>query len=44
MDMLKQVGQENNVVGWYHSHPGFGPWLSGTDVETQASMEMQGER
>jgi len=34
MDMLKQVGQQNPVVGWYHSHPGFGPWLSGTDVET----------
>ena len=34
MDMLKQVGQTNDVVGWYHSHPGFGPWLSGTDVET----------
>lgn len=23
------------VVGWYHSHPGFGCWLSGTDVGTQ---------
>ena len=35
MDMMKQVGQEHNAIGWYHSHPGFGPWLSGTDVETQ---------
>lgn len=23
------------VVGWYHSHPGFGCWLSGVDVNTQ---------
>jgi hypothetical protein len=23
------------VVGWYHSHPGFGCWLSGTDINTQ---------
>lgn len=31
-------------VGWYHSHPGFGPWLSGTDVETQKSQEMLNPR
>ena len=36
MDMMKQVGRDQNVVGWYHSHPGFGCWLSGTDVATQA--------
>lgn len=24
-----------NVIGWYHSHPGYGCWLSGIDVETQ---------
>lgn len=24
-----------NIVGWYHSHPGYGCWLSGTDVQTQ---------
>lgn len=23
------------VVGWYHSHPGFGCWLSSVDVQTQ---------
>ena len=26
-------------AGWYHSHPGFGCWLSGTDVNTAASFE-----
>ena len=24
-----------NVIGWYHSHPGYGCWLSGIDVATQ---------
>ena len=23
------------MVGWYHSHPGYGCWLSGIDVNTQ---------
>lgn len=27
------------VVGWYHSHPGFGPWLSSVDINTQQSFE-----
>jgi len=44
MDMMKQVGRDQICVGWYHSHPGFGPWLSGTDVETQRSQEMLNPR
>lgn len=44
MDMMKQVGRTENVVGWYHSHPGFGPWLSGTDIETQKSQEQLNPR
>jgi COP9 signalosome complex subunit 5 len=31
----KQVGRLENVIGWYHSHPGYGCWLSGIDVSTQ---------
>ena len=31
----KQVGRMEHVVGWYHSHPGYGCWLSGIDVATQ---------
>ncbi|OWM75600.1 hypothetical protein CDL15_Pgr021765 [Punica granatum] len=31
----KQAGRPENVVGWYHSHPGYGCWLSGIDVSTQ---------
>lgn len=25
----------HNIVGWYHSHPSYGCWLSGIDVNTQ---------
>ncbi|RYP12078.1 hypothetical protein DL765_007493 [Monosporascus sp. GIB2] len=30
-----QGSRPENVVGWYHSHPGYGCWLSGIDVDTQ---------
>ncbi|GLT47000.1 hypothetical protein SLA2020_207230 [Shorea laevis] len=35
LDMLKQTGRPEMVVGWYHSHPGFGCWPSGVDINTQ---------
>nr|XP_039247602.1 COP9 signalosome complex subunit 5-like [Styela clava] len=35
VDNAKQVGRLENVIGWYHSHPGYGCWLSGIDVDTQ---------
>lgn len=31
----REVGQVENAIGWYHSHPGYGCWLSGIDVATQ---------
>ncbi|PKS08263.1 hypothetical protein jhhlp_005206 [Lomentospora prolificans] len=39
MDMLRQTGRPESVVGWYHSHPGFGCWLSSVDIQTQQSFE-----
>lgn len=39
LEMLKQTGRPEMVVGWYHSHPGFGCWLSGVDVNTQQTFE-----
>ncbi|KAI6081100.1 Mov34-domain-containing protein [Hypoxylon rubiginosum] len=39
MDMLTQTGRSESVVGWYHSHPGFGCWLSSVDINTQQSFE-----
>ena len=44
MDMLAQTGRPEVVVGWYHSHPGFGCWLSGTDVNTANSFEQLNPR
>src|SRR5277367_194206 len=32
-------GRPENAVGWYHSHPGYGCWLSGIDVGTQATQQ-----
>jgi len=44
LDMLKQTGRPEMVVGWYHSHPGFGCWFSGTDINTQQSFEQLNPR
>ena len=44
MDRLKQVGRTEIVVGWYHSHPGFGCWLSNVDVNTSQSFEQLNPR
>lgn len=32
-------GRQENVLGWYHSHPGYGCWLSGIDVSTQKLLQ-----
>ena len=39
-DLRYHLDQQNvdrleHAVGWYHSHPGYGCWLSGIDVSTQ---------
>jgi len=44
VDMLGQTGRKETVVGWYHSHPGFGPWLSSVDINTQQSFEQLNSR
>lgn len=44
MEMLALTGRPQSMVGWYHSHPGFGCWLSGMDVETARSYEQQLKR
>ena len=43
--LAKKLKRPNiRVVGWYHSHPGFGCWLSGVDINTQQSFEALSER
>ncbi|KAJ2006697.1 multicatalytic endopeptidase [Coemansia thaxteri] len=44
MEMLKQTGRAESVVGWYHSHPGFGCWLSNVDISTQQAFERLNSR
>lgn len=39
LERSKTVGRFENVVGWYHSHPGYGCWLSGIDVSTQLTNQ-----
>lgn len=39
LEMCRAQGRKENVVGWYHSHPGYGCWLSGIDVETEAMQQ-----
>jgi len=34
-EAAKSVKRLENAIGWYHSHPGYGCWLSGIDVSTQ---------
>ncbi|KAK4988861.1 COP9 signalosome catalytic subunit rri1 [Elasticomyces elasticus] len=36
----RDAGRVENVVGWYHSHPGYGCWLSGIDVATQHTQQL----
>jgi 26S proteasome regulatory subunit N11 len=44
LEMLGKTGRPEVVVGWYHSHPGFGCWLSGVDINTQQSFEQLNHR
>lgn len=44
LDLLQRTGRPEMVVGWYHSHPGFGCWFSGTDINTQQSFEQLNPR
>ena len=36
------VNRPENVVGWYHSHPGYACWLSGIDVNTEMLFQRGG--
>ena len=38
--LSRENGRPENAVGWYHSHPGYGCWLSGIDVDTQHNQQM----
>lgn len=35
LEACEETNKEEPGLGWYHSHPGYGCWLSGIDVDTQ---------
>ena len=35
----EKVSRLEHAIGWYHSHPGYGCWLSGIDVNTQLTNQ-----
>lgn len=39
----ERCGKQENICGWYHSHPGYGCWLSGIDVSTQMAYQRHQE-
>jgi COP9 signalosome complex subunit 5 len=41
-ELGSDAGKQFGAIGWYHSHPGYGPFLSGIDVGTQRDMQMMG--
>jgi len=41
LQSCQENGRADNAVGWYHSHPGYGCWLSGIDVATQMAQQFQ---
>jgi len=38
MDYTKAAHPAANIVGWYHSHPNIGVFMSGTDMRTQQAF------
>ena len=41
LQSCRDNGRLENAIGWYHSHPGYGCWLSGIDVSTQMLQQSQ---
>lgn len=37
-EYIRKTGQNTRIVGWYHTHPGFGVFMSGTDQNTQRQI------
>ncbi|MBS7625473.1 Mov34/MPN/PAD-1 family protein [Candidatus Bathyarchaeota archaeon] len=39
VDKIMREGGGRSIVGWYHSHPGLGAFLSDVDVKTQLTLQ-----
>lgn len=40
LESLQDTDRAENLVGWYHSHPSYGCWLSRIDVGTQRQNQV----
>ena len=38
IDAVDDMAEDERIIGWYHSHPGYGVFMSETDVRTQHSL------
>lgn len=38
-DRILKGELKGNIVGWYHSHPGYGVFMSETDIESQRKLQ-----
>ena len=38
-ESLDMLGTGEYIVGWYHTHPGFGHFMSHTDIQTQLKLQ-----
>jgi len=39
VDKIMKGEIDGNILGWYHSHPGFGVFMSATDIATQQMLQ-----
>lgn len=39
VDRIMKGELDGNILGWYHSHPGFGVFMSATDIATQQMLQ-----
>ncbi|MEM2637368.1 MAG: Mov34/MPN/PAD-1 family protein [Candidatus Korarchaeota archaeon] len=38
-ESIDTLGTKEYIVGWYHTHPGFGHFMSYTDIQTQLKFQ-----
>lgn len=41
LEACQGTSRPEHAIGWYHTHPGYGCWLSGIDVQTQRTNQQQ---
>ena len=42
--LSQEIGQQSNLIGWFHSHPNITVFPSHVDIKTQLSLQTLGEK